>query len=186
MKKAFRLTAAGVAVCFVLSLFSCASVPSDSSEEEEDTTPREYEEEEFPQWLRDLRRFEIVTLGSVPFLSIFVRLGYSGILYATGQSSSFNPFGGGDQGYNQDDYLRMFGISIGAGAAVGLADFIVNIVRRSIESRRIRELEEQNQIIVVPRPDAESQGSEPESVSEGAPEDATVEPESSPETTQPE
>ena len=46
-----------------------------------DTTPAPYSEGEFPQFLKDARRFEIITLGALPFVTIQTTLGYSTIKY---------------------------------------------------------------------------------------------------------
>ena len=45
----------------------------------EDTTPLEYDNSTMPQGLKDLRRFEIVTLGSIPFVTLDAGIVYSGI-----------------------------------------------------------------------------------------------------------
>ena len=40
------------------------------------TSPAPYEKEEFPDFLHDLRRFEIITLGSLPFVTLDTSLAY--------------------------------------------------------------------------------------------------------------
>ena len=47
----------------------------------EDTTPKPYTDEEFSQVAKDIRRFEIITLGSMPFVTLDTMLVYSGIKY---------------------------------------------------------------------------------------------------------
>ncbi len=47
-----------------------------------------YSRDEFPRWARDLRRFEIVFFGTVPFSFLYTSAGYS--LYRYG-SSNWDP-----------------------------------------------------------------------------------------------
>ncbi|MEE1181408.1 MAG: hypothetical protein UHY90_04070, partial [Treponema sp.] len=55
---------------------------------EESTEPVPYSKEEFPQWALDLRRFEVVSLGSIPFAMIGVVLVYGNIEKQRGHMSS--------------------------------------------------------------------------------------------------
>ena len=60
----------------------------------EDTTPAPYDTEELPVVINDLRRFEIITLGAMPFVALDASFAYSGYKYASGQTEKFpNPFG---------------------------------------------------------------------------------------------
>ena len=43
----------------------------------ETKNPEPYNKEEMPQTLQDLRRFEIITLGAMPFVMLDTTLGYS-------------------------------------------------------------------------------------------------------------
>jgi len=47
-----------------------------------------YDVNEFPQWARDLRRFEIIFFGTVPFSFFYASFGYSIYTYA---SSGWDP-----------------------------------------------------------------------------------------------
>ena len=40
-------------------------------------TAEPYKAEEFPGWMHDLRRAEIITLGAMPFVTFNISLGYS-------------------------------------------------------------------------------------------------------------
>jgi len=46
-----------------------------------DRTPEEYRQDEFPAWMHDLRRGEIIMFGSLPFSLFLVTLGYDSIRY---------------------------------------------------------------------------------------------------------
>jgi len=68
----------GTALVLVAALLlALPAVPAAAA----DPTPEEYGPEEFPQWMRDLRRGEIVAFGSLPFTLFFVTLGYDGVRY---------------------------------------------------------------------------------------------------------
>jgi len=54
-------------------LYSCTTTGDRMSE---DTTPVPYEKEEFPKWSRDLRRSEIILLGSLPLVFMLSNLAY--------------------------------------------------------------------------------------------------------------
>ena len=106
---------------------------------DEDAEP--YEEDEFPQWAKDLRRGEIVSLGAIPFAGLWVVGGYGGYKYLSGQSESFpNPFSSKDA-FDKQEIWTMVGISAGIGIGIGLTDFFVNLSRRR-KAERERLLQE--------------------------------------------
>ena len=63
----------------IFSLVFNAALPAFS--EEKDTTPKPYEDNEFPQTLKDIRRFEIITIGALPFVTLDTTLVYSNYRY---------------------------------------------------------------------------------------------------------
>lgn len=115
------------------------------------TNPKEYSEDEFPQWTKDLRRAEIITFGSMPFVTIGVSLAYGSYLYFTNQIDSFpNPLDKSTSSYTQDQQLKIVGISLGVSTVFGLTDFIVNLVKNNKKNQEINISEQQKNIIVVP------------------------------------
>lgn len=158
-----------VFAALLLSLLRPEAVFSDSQPEDEKTdAPAPYEENEFPQWAKDVRRLEIVSLGSVPFAALTVTLGYGAYLYYSGSSDTFpNPFD--RSSFSEGEQMKMFCISLGAGAAVGLADLAVNLIKRRAEKKRLEEIKaSQDQILVIPLHDS----------SAGEPQKPSAEPES--------
>lgn len=141
---------------FILSLFLPLQVFSQSSENT-DSTPEPYAENEFPQWSKDLRRFEIVSLGAVPFVAISVNLGYSAYQYFSGNSSTFEtPFTKGTS-FTEGEQMKIFCASIGAGVIIGFSDLAINLVKRHNEKKRQQKiLESHDQIIVVPFQESEN------------------------------
>ncbi|MBP5157715.1 MAG: hypothetical protein K6G18_17090 [Treponema sp.] len=97
---------------------------------ENDKEAAPYTDEEFPQWAKDLRRGEIITLGSVPFVGLWVVGGYGGYKYFSGKTDSFpNPFSSKDA-FEKQEIWTMVGVTAGIGLGIGLTDFFVNLSRR--------------------------------------------------------
>ena len=135
-----------ILIIFILSLFLPLQV-----------FPQPYTENEFPQWSKDLRRFEIVSLGAVPFVAISVNLGYSAYQYFSGNSSTFEtPFSKGTS-FTEGEQMKIFCASVGAGMIIGFSDLAINLVKRHNEKKRQQKiLESHDQIIVVPFQESEN------------------------------
>lgn len=94
------------------------------------------EKEEIPQVMQDIRRFEIITLGSLPFVLLDANLVYSGIKYVQNDfAPQFKP------SFNQSNLTKkeqenILLTSLGICVGVGLTDLIVNIVKRNKEKKR--------------------------------------------------
>jgi len=138
---------------FIISIFSvCLNFGFSES-----TSPEPYTYEEFPDTLHKLRRFEIISLGSIPFVSLDISLGYSGYKYATGKSEKFvNPFSStADTAYTEDEIKGIIISSVCVGACIGLADLIVNEVKANKIKQKIKKENQQINInSVVNNPDA--------------------------------
>ena len=132
-----------------LALFvPCPSFAATSSDDSEEAEP--YDLSEFPQWTKDLRRLEIVSLGSVPFVMFTVTTTFSSYLYFSGESEQFiNPFS--RSSYSEGDQMKIFFLSLGTGAFIGLTDLTINIIKRRIERKKTMRIKAaEDQIIVVP------------------------------------
>lgn len=126
---------------FVCTLFFVANnfiFASDS------TTPEPYAEDEFPQWAKDLRRTEIITFGSMPFVTIGVTMGYGGYLYFSKQTSSFpNPFSKGDSSFTEEQQINILCLSSLISVGLGVTDLIVNIIQRNNKQRKLDLIQQQ-------------------------------------------
>ena len=123
----------------LISLFSQNLFADTSSTS---TTPKAYDDDEFPQALLDLRRFEIITLGSMPFVMLDTTLAYSAYKYASGKSTSFNFLN--SSSYDKDETKKIILTSLGISASIGLTDFIVRLVKRSKANKASRNLYNEN------------------------------------------
>ena len=103
----------------------------------EDNTPKPYEEDEFPQSLKDLRRFEIITLGSLPFVTLDATIAYSSYRYAKHDfDSKYKPDIFSTNSFTQDEQKGIILSSLGISVGIGLTDFIVQAVKRSSKKRK--------------------------------------------------
>lgn len=118
-----RLCALCCAVAFFLSGLPLLS----------ESEPQPYEPNEFPRPLRDLRRFEIVTLGSVPLTLLFTSLGYR-IFRSAGSGVTWRESGN----FTPDDRSRVLTIGLSLSLGVGIADLLLGLLERrhSRESER--------------------------------------------------
>lgn len=153
-------------------------------------TPEPYQKDEFPGILHDIRRAEIITLGSMPFITFSATLGYSFGKYASHNfdSSYFvNPFSSTDENsFSTDEQIGILLTSLGISAGIGLTDFIVHTIKRNNRQRKLKKQknpeiqitpikEDPDAIKITPPNDIES--TQPE---EGLPEpEAITEPEPS-------
>ncbi len=98
------------------------------SDENDQSTPEDYLEEEFPEWVKDLRRSEIIFFGSIPITFLISSLGVS--LFDGGMNIiEGNNFFDARADTTQDGDERIFYISISLSAVIALSDFILGKVQ---------------------------------------------------------
>ena len=103
--------------------------------------PEEYQPEEFPAWAHDLRRFEIITIGSYPITFFVTSLIYDFSIYA---NNDFDPTYSMGTQRSREDIALIMGSAAGASALIGTIDMIINIAqRKSREKDRERDSDEQ-------------------------------------------
>ena len=83
-----------------------------------------YEESEFPVWLRELRRAEIVFIGSFPITMLVSGLSYDG--YRVVRGSILGTAGGGDAGsHTQEERRGILVAGLSLSAVVAILDFVL-------------------------------------------------------------
>lgn len=137
----------------IIAVFLLAIFSSKIFSEEIKAEP--YRSDEFPQFMKDLRRAEIITLGSLPFVTITATLVYSTIRWGMNdfKSGAFpNPFVKASKGgFTQKEQIGILCTSIGISFAIGITDLIVMVVKRkNAEKRKLQSEKENAPIIVVP------------------------------------
>lgn len=104
----------------------------------EDNTPEPYDKEEIPESLQDLRRFEIITLGSMPFVMMDSTLVYSSIRWGNrGFDSAYapTPFPTSSS-FSNEEQMGLIFTSLGISAGIGLTDFIVRKILKSSKAKK--------------------------------------------------
>lgn len=98
-----------------------------------------YSKDEFPTWAQDLRRSEIITLGSLPFTVLATTLCYSLVRYtAYGFDFSYVPNPFAKSGAGSLDTSEQIGVVAAAGGlsiCIGLTDLFIHIARRKKQKR---------------------------------------------------
>ena len=114
----------------------------------ETKNPEPYNKEEMPQTLQDLRRFEIITLGAMPFVMLDTTLGYS--IYHTVKKDLNDeekkivfkptPFVGSlkfaDDDTKKKAQEKIFFISLGVSLGIGAADLAYRHIKRGFVNWR--------------------------------------------------
>ncbi|MCR4939385.1 MAG: hypothetical protein K5930_04660 [Treponemataceae bacterium] len=122
---------------------------------QEQHTPEPYSDEEFPSWSIDLRRAEIVTLGSVPFTTLGATMGYTFFRYIKNEFDSDyfpNPLAKSSAAanLNSDEQIGIFISSACISLIIGIVDFIITRIerRRAEESSEYERARQQESVIV--------------------------------------
>lgn len=128
-----------IAKILILSLLINFSTPV-FSQEKQDTTPKPYDNDELPQSIKDLRRFEIITLGSLPFVTLDTTLGYSTYRYIKHDfDSAYKPDIFSKSNFSQDEQLGIIVTSVCISTGIGLTDLIVQIIKRTNKKKRAKQ-----------------------------------------------
>ena len=91
--------------------------------------PVPYAPAEFPTWLRELRRAEIITVGAFPLTLLFSSLGYPVYRYvSSGFEAQYAPgtFGSASSPLSLQDRYTVLATSVVLAATVALADFVIS------------------------------------------------------------
>lgn len=107
----------------------------------DDKSPKPYDNEELPQTLKDLRRFEIITLGALPFVTLDTTLVFSSVRYAQNDfDDAYKPDIFAKSNFTEDEQKQIIATSIGICVGIGLTDLLVQIIKRSSKKRRERKI----------------------------------------------
>ena len=103
-----------------------------SEEPQLDYTP--YTKDEFPGWARDLRRFETILIGSLPFTFFFSNIGFDSYAYVSrGYDENYLPlfFGSSPEKevFRADTKLQRLSVSLALSGTVALIDYLIGKAR---------------------------------------------------------
>ena len=149
---------------FFVSLFSVFPVYAEDTKVSR--TPDPYGAEEFKQWQKDLRRFEIITFGALPFVSLLSFWAYDiGRSIAHKGDPAYNPWPIKDAKVavklTEKEQLGIFLTAVGISLGVAIIDLTYRSIKRSNEKK----LEKHNQeevpaIILIPLEENKSEETE--------------------------
>jgi len=130
-------------LCLLCLCFSAAPVfgqdaaGSDETPGTDTREPEPYRDEEFADWLHDLRRFEIITFGSLPFTFLVSFLVYDFIRYASnGFDGDYALIGSTNPvPYSREETVGVVVAACSASVLIALVDLIIGTARRgSVEN----------------------------------------------------
>lgn len=132
---------------------------SSTTSSKDSDEPEPYDKEKIPLWLRDLRRFEIVSLGSVPFALLPTTVAYGAYLKSQGERGHV-PGPLSQSSFDEWQQVKLMGITVGVGLCIGTVDFAVNQIVRHSRNKRQKRINLKEQVIVIPF----SENSSPETI----------------------
>lgn len=133
-----------LSIFFSLIAFNCFG---------ETKTAEPYNDDEFPQGLQDLRRFEIITLGSMPFITLDASIAYNTYKYFDGQTEKYHPLA--TTNYSQKEMENIIISSICISTTIGLTDYIIRIIKRNKAKKVLKNSNQEIQISQIENdPDA--------------------------------
>jgi hypothetical protein len=132
-----------------LLLNPCFQAAAQTSDDSSSTTTV-FDTLNFPQWARDLRRWDIIAFGSFPFSMFFVTFLTDMIRWNNANNMDFSAEGrryapwpfksAGAVEMTNDEYARTILLAAGLSVAIAFVDLIIVRVRRNNERRRIESL----------------------------------------------
>lgn len=149
---------------------SSGKTTSSTTSSKDSDEPEPYDKEKIPLWLRDLRRFEIVSLGSVPFALLPTTVAYGAYLKSQGERGHV-PGPLSQSSFDEWQQVKLMGITVGVGLCIGTVDFAVNQIVRHSRNKRQKRINLKEQVIVIPF----SENSSPETIIDEATEIETIE-----------
>ncbi len=116
-------------------LLICFSLPAQKTEEtetgEEAPAYEPYAEDEFPSWLLELRRAEVVFIGSFPISMLFTSLSYEGIRAVRNAVTGAETTGArglGNAEFSPEESRWVLLVGTVLSAAVAVTDYIIGRV----------------------------------------------------------
>ena len=131
MKKVFSV----LVLCAFFSSILFAASSSSTSNTSNTSNAEPYTKDEFPDWAKYIRRFEIVTLGSLPFTTMTATTVYTAIRWAKNDfDSSYipNPFAftSTEAKIDQDEQKIVLFSALGASLLIGAIDISIYIAKK--------------------------------------------------------
>ena len=116
------------------------------------TSPEPYGEDEFPDWANYLRRYEVITLGSLPFTTMGVTTIYTLYRYIDNDFDKKyipNPLALTSSAANldSDEQKLILMTAIGTSIVAGTVDLIIHVIRKEKAKKKNAQIFEHDVII---------------------------------------
>jgi len=144
MKKIFFLI---ILFSLLLNTAHKASAQSLSTTKPTEST---YKSSDLPQWVKDIRRFDIITFGIFPFSMFFVTTVTDTLRWRDANGLDFSEEGrryapwplksAGAVEMTNDEFTRTLYIAAGVSVGLALIDLIVVNIKRAVERRRMESI----------------------------------------------
>ena len=158
-----KLTAVFILLTYFFSTLPPAAYTQDVSP---DRTPEPYGVDEFDTWQKDLRRFEIISFGALPFVTFLSFWTYDIIRSVQHKGDSAYapwPIKNPETAVplSEGEQKKIFFTSIGISIGIAIIDISVRSIKRSRERRKKKALEESgiSPIELIPIEDGEDTSS---------------------------
>lgn len=127
-------------------------------------TPDPYGAEEFKQWQKDLRRFEIISFGALPFVSLLSFWAYDiGRSIAHKGDPAYNPWPIKDAkvavSLTEKEQLGIFLTAVGISLGVAIIDLTYRSIKRA-NAKKLEEKNEEEAILLIPIEENKSEETE--------------------------
>ena len=154
----------------VLCIMAAAQMPLIAEEKKEDHTPVPYTKEEFPLWQREIRRFEILSFGALPFVTLLSFWGYDMIRAAKHPKDPAYypwPLKKADKAValTEKEQLNVFLTAAGISVTIALIDITYRAIKRSATKKRLERenafTEDPIQFVPAPHPFEDEASAQP-------------------------
>jgi len=132
-------------VFFVSVLFFLLFAPQFEAAAQSTSVPNVFDTTNYPQWARDLRRFDIIAFGTFPFSMFAVTFVTDMFRWYNANGMDFNDMryapwplkSAGAVDMTTEEYGRTILFAAGLSIVLALTDFVIVKIRQSNERRRI-------------------------------------------------
>ncbi|MBD3284680.1 hypothetical protein GF395_04565 [Candidatus Uhrbacteria bacterium] len=126
-----------LALGLVFALLASAGFVGAQDSGTEERIPEPYDPEEFSDALKDLRRAEIVAIGSFPITFVLANLGYGVYRYASnGFDAEYAPLGPNRQPRDRSESINIVVAAASLSVTVAILDYLIGRRREKREALR--------------------------------------------------
>ncbi len=147
-------------IAFFILLFTFFSnISIYAVDKKEDHTPEAYSKNEFPSWQKDLRRFEIISFGAMPFVSLLSFWSYD--IYRSIKHKgdpAYKPWPLKDtriaKPLTEKEQKKIFASIVGISIGVAIIDLSYRLIKREIDKKKAKKIKVKDAIELIPLDEA--------------------------------